>query len=265
MESEEMRYGNLRLLVATFTDLQRARIRIQNRKTAYEDRNTLVVGGTDLVLQGIYTLEQDADADLVRSYLRTVDPKLIAWQQGTPGIGEHQMALLLGLVGDPLMAYPKKVVKVEEGKRKRETGRRVNNTVPDGEPYIRSVASLRAYCGFGAPLRRRRASDDQPGMTGDEAKALGNTRAKVVVWNMTKSVIMHRNPKYRLIYDEAKEAKQNASEPWRPAHIDAHAYRLVAKAIIKDIWVAAGGEPEPPPVKKTTKVVKKVAKRKAAA
>jgi hypothetical protein len=239
MESEEMRYGNLRLLVATFTDLQRARIRIQNRKTAYEDRNTLVVGGTDLVLQGIYTLEQDADADLVRSYLRTVDPKLIAWQQGTPGIGEHQMALLLGLVGDPLMAY--------------------------GEPYIRSVASLRAYCGFGAPLRRRRASDDQPGMTGDEAKALGNTRAKVVVWNMTKSVIMHRNPKYRLIYDEAKEAKQNASEPWRPAHIDAHAYRLVAKAIIKDIWVAAGGEPEPPPVKKTTKVVKKVAKRKAAA
>lgn len=156
----------LRVWSEMFEDAQRARIACTNRAER---------GGVDPT---IYTDQLAALADAehkialaMRKSFRRVAPDLHAWMLDTPGVGEHLLARLLGCVGHPRHATPYHW----EG----EGSKRV--LIAD-EPYERTVGQFWSYCGHGDPSRKKRK-----GMTAEEAFALGNPRAKMIVHLLAES------------------------------------------------------------------------------
>jgi hypothetical protein len=221
----------LRLRAENFEDIQRARIRLQNRERAYAgtpedddeahwkdliDAIDREVGGThSAALRALMEAEKVAQEELVSLYREIVTPAIKAWQKRTKGIGEHMLARLLGTIGDPYVAIP---LDFERN--------------PTGPSYYRNVSTLWAYCGHGAATKRRK------GMDKDDAKALGNDRAKMLTHLMAESVIKARNDDYREVYDWEK-ARFMAVTDMTKGHAHAHALRVVGKHILRDLWVAA--------------------------
>lgn len=152
-------FDELRILAESFEDAQKARIAIENRL-----RGAVVSDASLDALDALRLAEKRLGLAMRRSF-RKAAPELAAWQKETVGVGEHLLARLLGTIGDPYIARPHHW----EG----EGSARV--LVAD-EPFARNVAKLWAYTGHGDPGRRRRK-----GMSADEAFALGNPRAKMIV------------------------------------------------------------------------------------
>jgi hypothetical protein len=181
-------------------------------------------------------------------------PEIIDWAVSTPGIGLPSVAKLLGLIGDPCMAYPKSIV-WEDGVK----------TVTSLPAVPRNVAKLWAYCGVGDPARQRR------NVGGDQKKAmaLGNPKAKATIYVMAQfGAVMNRASAYRPLYDEARalygtrlhtvqcQTTRPAphsngcgtrahpelgapGSPWRDGHAAAAAKRKVCKEILRDLWEVA--------------------------
>jgi hypothetical protein len=200
--------------------------------------------------------EREVRLELVREYRRVVPSEVRAWQQATPGIGELGMARLLGHVGHPVHAVPYHWE--GDGPARRLVA---------GVPYDRTVRQLWAYCGHGwAGQRRHRL------MTAEELRALGQPLAKRVVrWMATgcqrqveaeyptpQGVMAHRPASpYRALYELARDRytdRRHAQacprcgprgqpappgSPWTPSHQHEAALRLVGKAILCDLWLAA--------------------------
>jgi hypothetical protein len=103
----------------------------------------------------------------MRRSFRRAAPEVVAWLKtdATVGIGEHLLARLLGTIGHPVLAQPH-----------HWEGEGADRVLVDDEPFKRNVAKLWAYCGVGDPARKRRV-----GMTAEDATALGNPRAKMLV------------------------------------------------------------------------------------
>jgi hypothetical protein len=171
-------------------------------------------------IAGLQVIEHGLALQLKR-ILRTTP--LAQWQKATVGIGERQLARLLAVIGDPA-------------------------TRPN-------VAKLWAFCGHGDPTRRR-----SRGMTQEEARALGNPKAKSRTFLLAESCMKQRHSPYRRVYEGAREkyADRAHSEPckrcgpsgnpavegspWSAAHQHAAALRLVGKTILRDMWVEARRE-----------------------
>lgn len=142
------------------------------------------------------------------------------WVKTQKGIGEKQAARLLAAIGDPYW-----------------------NTLYDRP---RTVSELWAYCGYdvrgGQGPRRRKGQ--QLNWSQD-----ARMRSRMIA----ESIIKAGGP-YREVYDVRKAATEdrvhvaecpqcvgsaNPGDPWRDGHRHADALRVVAKTVLKDLWIEA--------------------------
>lgn len=246
----------LRIWAEMFNDAQQARIAAVNQAER---------GGVDPI---IYTAHIDrvtaAEAEckkaLIRCYRRITPPGIRQFQQEQRGIGEHEMARLLGHLGHPIIATPHHW----EG-----TGAK-RHLVGD-EPFARTVSQLWQYCGHGKPGRARK------GASADDLAALGSPMLKAQVWRMATSMAKagvrtigvddkneDYNPdnreaisRYGDVYLATRRAVADKvhtvdcvrcgpsgkpaleGSPWSSGHRHAHSLRIVGKTFLRDLWLAA--------------------------
>ncbi len=193
---------------------------------------------------------------MVAELKRCAPAQITDWVISTPGVGLPGIAKLLGLTGDPYMAYPLRVTWAEADDRKVKT-------VTELDPYVRNVDKFWAYCGVGDPARKRVKGMDQAAAMG-----LGNPKAKATIYVIAKlGSVMNPAAHYRPVYDAARkeyatrvhvaecrnksrispngcgtQAHPEWGAPgssWRPGHQNAAAIRKVCKEILRDLWEAA--------------------------
>jgi hypothetical protein len=217
-------FDTLRVFAESFWDVQEARKGIDHRiKT-----KAIPADPVADALKALKESEKKLGLAMVCAFRRAA-PEVLAWVLDTPGVGEHLMARLLGVIGHPVIATPYHW----EGKGK-------DRVLVADPPYLRSVSQLWSYCGHGDPSRRRRK-----GMAADEATALGNPRAKTLVFLIAKGAYMcvgderrQRSP-YRDVYELAR-ARYEGEDKWASdLHRKNSALRVTGKAILKDLWIVA--------------------------
>ena len=226
-EGEELRL--LRVYASGFHDAQQARIALGNRLKASAISPDLV---KDLE-KGMRDTEAALQKRVVGTFKRLF-PELAEWAENTPGIGINTVALLCGTIGDPYIARPHHWEPNPEWTEGSDKPKRI--LVPD-PPFVRKVSQLWAYCGVGDPERKRRV-----GMSAEDAAALGNQRAKVVIHRIMISTFMQNGVKgvrspYRDLADELIAEYEQTRPDWRPIERQGAALRKVKKAILKDIWL----------------------------
>lgn len=182
-----------------------------------------------IVLSDLEIAEKEADRVVLREWRQH---PLREWGLSVHGLGEHSLAVLIGLLGgDVLIAQP----------RARVAGEWV-----DLEPYERTLSQLRSYCGVGEQRRRVK------GMSQEETLALGKPLLKSRLRLIAESFLKAGN---RAVYDEGRERYKDrvheapcrgrgrcgldAGTPWRAGHQQAAAFRLVAKTFLSDLYEAA--------------------------
>lgn len=255
-------WHELRVFAELYADVQQTRIACANRAERGGLDPTILAS----YLVGLRDSEHQLGLALVRCYRRVVPAPIRAWQQATPGIGEHLLARLLGAIGDPRWATPYHWESPDGATAHPEPSQTAPRRVLVADPpFERNVAKLWAYCGHGDPTRRRRR-----GMTAEDGAALGNPRAKMLVHLLAEASMKcggtaaddHAVPSsvsrpsrarspYRDTYEQARERYADR-EGWTPGHQHAAALRLVGKEILRDLWLAAGdqevNEAQRPPV-----------------
>lgn len=229
----------LRIAAEIYADFQQFRIAATNRA----ERGGVPPEEFEGLLEGLSGQENVLKKDLQARYRAAVPERLRTWQAETKGLGEHTFARLLGLLGDPLMAHPWHW----EGK-----GRAERHLVPD-PPYERTVGQLWAYCGVGDSSRRRKS-----GMDVEDALACGSPRLRALLFVIAEGCMKNRQSPYRRIYDDRRAVTAErehaapcvrcgrtghpaeAGTPWKDAHKHADALRIVAKEVLRDLWLTAG-------------------------
>lgn len=236
----ENSYKELRIWSEMYHDAMQVRIAATNRlERSATDKD---VANYQLHIKLLEGTEHTCALELVRAYRRIVPTSVREWQKASPGVGEHLLARLLGIIGNPVLATPYHW----EG-----TGKDQRRLVAD-EPYGRSISQLWSYCGVGDPERKRRK-----GQSVAEAMACGIPLAKSILYLLAQSCVKVNRGPYREHYDAArlryadrlhrtdcpacgpagKPAK--AGSPWSPAHQHAAAMRKVSKEILRDLWIHA--------------------------
>lgn len=252
MSIDHIGYRELRRRVAMFTDAQHHRIATFNRLHLKADGSPQAEGLNFLPVDpNVYAefvaalmVTERTAADLLLSQYRQIVPAGVQeWQKETRGIGEHLLAMLLGYVGHPRVAFPQ-----------HWEGTGSERHLVDDEPFIRTIGQLWQYCGSGKPGRRER------GMTAEEAMWLGNPAAKKTAYLLAAACLKskgHGGSRYSNMYDlvKARDAEKVHTEdcvrcgpsgrpaltgsPWSKAHLHNHALRLVRKEILRDLWLVA--------------------------
>jgi hypothetical protein len=195
---------------------ERNRLRVDWKEGGYPPEMVALYLPT---LDAIDGVEKASRRALILTYRQTVPASIRDWQQQSHGIGDHTLARLLGIIGDPIIKVPH-----------RWEGEGSDRVLLVADPEWRTVSDLWSYCGHGDPNRRKRK-----GMTPAEVFALGSSDAKSIVWNIACGVIKANKGTYRDTYDAAR-AKYAERPDWTPGHQHAAAIRLVGKTILKDLW-----------------------------
>ncbi len=246
-------YAELRMWAEAFTDAQAARVAFENRERSGTVETEAFAATVDLYKEA----EERLRKEMVACYKVTVPEGIRRWQEQTAGIGDSTLARLLGITGDPRMAYPR-----------HWEGTGSERHLVDDPPHPRSISQLWRYCGHG-PVKNRNVKGD--------AKALmanGNPDAKMLVHLMAEAQVKSNSKSgtgYRHVYDAVKAkyrqrvhsapcaggfsgslyvkcktgpdgAYAQAGDPFQPSHIAATALRLTGKEILRDLWLAAGDE-----------------------
>lgn len=192
----------LRLAADSLLDVERLRVATENRIRALSE-----IPGWDLTpaavrWQGHLADLQALEHQVQLEMIRALrDHPLGPWVRRTVGVGEKQGARLLGALGDPAW-----------------------NSL-EGRPR-RGPAELWAFSGY-APGQRRRKGE----------KSNWNAQAKMRAFLVAESCIKQMHSPYRPVYDAARASW--AGRETSDAHKHAHALRLVAKAVLRDLWVEA--------------------------
>jgi len=228
----------LRIAAEIYADFMQFRIAATNRA----ERGGVPAEEFAPLLEGLNKQEAALKKELQLRYRAAVPEHVRAWQAETVGLGEHTFARLLGLLGDPRTAHPWHW----EGKGK-------ERVLVQDEPYERSVSQLWSYCGVGDSARRRRA-----GMDVEDALACGSPRLRSLLFVIAEGCMKNRQSPYRVTYEERRSATAERvhaapcvrcgppgkpaepGTPWKDAHKLADALRIVAKEILRDLWLAAG-------------------------
>lgn len=145
------------------------------------------------------------------------------WVKATKGVGEKQGARLIAAIGD--ITY--------------------NHAV--GRPR-RGPAELWAYCGYHClPAWDQFSSVAQkPGVPGGKTVAAKRQKGVRANWNATakmraflvaESCVKCMDSPYRVVYDKARASW--ADRDVKDGHKHNHALRLVAKTVLKDLFLAA--------------------------
>jgi hypothetical protein len=194
-----MSYVELRLIAEMYTASQRTRLGNEGRvRSASVD---------PMLMQPMIDLDRASEdlqaRALKKTFRATVPPEIRQWQQASGGVGEHLVARLLGITGDPVIARRRYWREGGEGEAKR--------VLVEGAPFGRTVYNLFAYCGHGDPSRRK-----QRGMSQADAMALGSPEAKMLVHLLAESCMkqVRTDPetgekrstsRYRDVYEAARE------------------------------------------------------------
>lgn len=240
-------FDELRTLAEAFADAQKTRVGLGNRLSS----GTVPENVSSAILADQRRTEKLISNAMVASFRRAT-PEIRRWTIATPGLGEPSMARLIGIIGHPIIARPHHW----EGEGKKRV------LVAD-EPFERNVAKLWAYCGHGDPERKKRK-----GMSATEAMALGNPRAKTVIHLIAENVIKEPGRKtrpkpnepadtpslvnggqqpeeakrgYRRLYEETRLRYWIDHTEWGDGHQLNAALHLVAKEILRDLWLVARG------------------------
>lgn len=217
--------GALLAAADVLDDLERTRIAAENRlRSLTGPKGQVPWAPTVDMLAGLV----DGLADLERTATRVVEKQVKAhplgpWVQSTIGVGLKQGGRLIAAIGDPYWH-------------------------PEGRP--RTVSELWALCGYhvinGEAPKRRKGQ-----------RANWSPTAKMRAYLVAESCIKQARSPYRPVYDDTRakhaEATHNApcarcgpsgnpaleGSPLSAGHQHARAMRAVAKAVLRDMWVAA--------------------------
>lgn len=241
----------LALLADNLDDLERTRIANENRVRQLtrdeadsdgENRgfgltaDNPVVAQLEAVVQSLAALEHGATLALQRQLKRH---PLGPWVKATVGVGPKQGARLLAATGDPWW-----------------------NTLHNRP---RTVSELWAYCGLhvlpashhhhdaqgggagGAQSSNPGHSllDTQSGSAGVAAKrrkgqkANWSATAKMRAYLVATSCIKQADSPYRTIYLARREHTTVTHPDWTKGHSHNDGLRIVSKAVLKDLWIAA--------------------------
>jgi hypothetical protein len=199
----------LLIMADALDDLERQRIASENRLRSLGQVKGLQGSRAEAKLAVL----TDALADLehqatleLQRALRT--HPLGPWVKQTVGIGEKQGARLIAAIGDPAWNY------AEDRPR-------------------RGPAELWAYCGYVPGQKRRKG-----------VKSNWNTQAKMRAFLCAESCMKNRRSPFREVYD--RERLKWADREVSDGHKHAHALRVVAKEILKDLWRYAAKERSTP-------------------
>jgi len=227
----------------TYFDAMQHRVAAGNRAGRFSaaQRITVDVDTINAYLAPLIEAEDIARKQMVVQYRQVVPPGVKAWQKASLGVGEHLVARLLGAIGHPRIAVPH----WWEGDGK-------DRVLMQGDPFERTLRQLWAYCGRGDPTRRPRK-----GMDAEDAASTGNPRAKMITHLIAEGCLKESGRKvdllkvgdqtpdecrwqYRAVYERARvEYWEHPRDGWTDGHQHNSALRLVAKEILRDLWVAA--------------------------
>jgi len=240
-------YKTLRAMAELFLDSQGFRKSMANKARSLTVDPAVVA----MALQGYQEIEEQLSKDMVKELRRVAPKPILQWIKESPGIGEALVAKLLGIIGDPYIAHPAHWEGTGKG----------NRHLVEGEPFVRNVDKLWAYCGIGDPARKRRTVKDAEDKQA-AAFALVSWKAKTTLYMMTVRILQNRRhyegSHYLQVYDAARaeyDSRVHAEQcpqcegsgkgngepgkPWKAAHQHAAAQRKLAKEILRDLWEAA--------------------------
>lgn len=225
----------LRVYAESLDDAIKHRMALQNRL-----RSGTVESDVNVEInRSLEHVEKSLRREMIRA-LRLASPEIAAWAKETVGLAEATVARLLGVIGDPALAFPHHW----EGEGS------ARKLVAD-EPFKRTVSQLWSYCGHGDARRKRRK-----GMTWEDGAALGSPHAKTLVHLLAecavKAGVRRSDGAEARFTPETRKAISPLGqvyldrrihtwdrEDWSDGHKHNDALRIVGKEILKQMWIVA--------------------------
>lgn len=241
-------YAFLALAAETLEDIERVRIAAENRARALTHpeqniglpENDPHVTAAKAIASEMGAVEHRAELAVKRMVRET---PLGEWVKDTVGVGEKQAGRLLGVIGNP----------------------RIRIDGETGEVHERTVGQLWSYCGYAVVPADGHNRNGDHGLTavgvaprrrkGEQAN--WNTKARMRAFLIAESCMKSPSSPYRKLYEEGRAKYEDSAHkapcsqcgqkgkpaevgtPLRDGHKHARALRLVAKAVLKDMWIAA--------------------------
>lgn len=244
----ELSQANALLLIYAdaLDDIEATRIASENRVRALVQVKGL--DGTPeqqrltAIVESLAAIEHGVELELKRALRRH---PFGPWVKSTTGIGEKQGARLLAAIGDPYM---------------RPAMQRPDGTIEPARPRL--VSELWAYCGYhvvhpAGQTKRDLHSLPVGGVAPSHQRGQAsnwNSDAKKRGFLVAESCMKNRGSSYREVYEQARLKYADAvhqqdcrrcgpsghpapaGSPLGAGHQHARALRLVAKAILRDLW-----------------------------
>lgn len=160
------------------------------------------------------------------------------WQRSRKYVGEKQLARLLGAIRDPCWNDP-----YDRPRRLRELYAYCGMHVTDSDTSAQRSLDGHGFNGAGVAPKRARGQ-----------KSNWNDTARMRLWNLASKQVMGVGAHYRPLYDQSRAKYAEAlhaapcvrcgpkgkpappGTPLADGHKHARAVRIVAKAILRDLW-----------------------------
>jgi hypothetical protein len=250
-------WGDLTLLRkcgSGLADAKKARTSTENRVRSGSADAGLSLGAA-MVAQA-RQVEKQYGEWLMTAYEAAVPDHVRAWAADIPGLASGELfPRIVASIGNPRIAVPLR----KEGKI----------MVPNGEPWARTYRQLWSLCAVGDPERvpPRNATQTQLLACGKRttARALLYTFSSSLERAHTRSEAVADSRFYKVLVEAREAAQGNVHDrqcqnrkrpplkpngcgtvanpeqgapgsPWRPGHIQAHAYRITAKEFLRELW-----------------------------
>lgn len=188
------------------------------------------------ITEAMRRLEHDAEIGMRKAFRRCA---IHAWVKAQVGLGDKQVARLLGVIGDPYWHL--------------------------AEDRPRTVSELWAYCGLHVLPAGHSRTDDQGMVAGGDQtsdssrsasdthmKSAGvaarrrkgqqanwSTEGKTRAYLIATSCIKQERSPYRAVYVARRTHTSSTHPDWTPGHSHNDALRVTSKAVLKALWRAA--------------------------
>lgn len=196
----------LRIAAGSLDDIEGLRKSVANQKRGLAAHNLLDAKAEKLIGAQLEHLRLMENAATLALKHAVREHPLADWIKSTRGISEKGVGRLLAAIGEP------------------------DYNSAEDRPR-RGPAELWAYCGYAPGQKRRRGQ-----------KANWNAEAKMRAYVVAETVVKVGGP-YREVYDQARASW--ADRDTSDGHKHNHALRLVAKAILKDIFLRSSDDSSP--------------------
>lgn len=275
MSSGPVDYSAITLLADIVDDLEATRKANENRlRTLISDGKhgkAVDASEADILSELVARLKSDEDFAIKHLVKAVKRSPLGPYVKATPGLGEKTVGRLLGLISDPAWNY-----KEDRPRKIRELYAYCGLHVIS-PPTTHVSHAIHGKTGGGGGKNPRsntqRPLGSQPlyGVAPRRIKGQQvnwSTEAKTRLHIMVEPMVKNRQSAYRGLYDDAKakyalsthtvdckgcrnnkngDTDGTVGSLLAPGHIESRAYRIVSKAILHDLWVAAQFCPNPPP------------------